>query len=233
MSDSQKESPITKEEFETFRKICVESNNWKEYTRENNTVCYQGVEVKSGYFCMKAVTDLFVNYPTTQIFDFLNDEEFRDQWDSLLLKREKLRQIDDSNQIIHYFTTLPMVANRDYVYYKSLWMSDDKDEFIIMNKSIELPDCPATSDYVRAQCEMSGYMVKKNDKGEGIFYYYTYNAFGGWVPSWVMNSLISSQGLSLMKKLVAACEKYPEWKKTHNPESKPWNTLKDKIKLSQ
>ncbi|BFU23747.1 START domain containing protein, putative [Entamoeba histolytica] len=222
--------PISGEEFINFRNICLKNDNFTEYSKEGNTICYQGINIKPGYFCTKAITtDLFIKYSVQQIFDFLNDENFRNQWDALLMSREIIKQIDDCNQIIHYCTTLPMISKRDYVYYKSIWMSDDKEEFIILNKSVDIPECPEVNGFVRALCEMSGYMVKKNEKGENVFYYYAYNAFGGWVPTWVVNSLISSQGYSLLKKLSECCEKYPEWKKTHNPEEKPWNVLKDKV----
>ncbi|KAL7712699.1 Phosphatidylcholine transfer protein [Entamoeba marina] len=221
------------DDFLRFRKACLDDDNWKVYSKEENTICYQGIKVESGYFCMKAITELFVDYDIMQIFDFLNDEEFRGQWDSLLLNRKIIETIDDCNSIIHYTTKIPMISDRDYIYYKSCWMSDDKDEFIIFNKSTTHPDYPETSKYVRAYCAMSGYMVKKNKEGKPIFYYLVNNAFGGWVPTWVMNSLISSQGYSLMKKLATCCKNYPEWKNEHNPSEKAWREMKDKVEIKE
>ncbi|KAL7715745.1 Phosphatidylcholine transfer protein [Entamoeba marina] len=210
----------TIDDFISFRNCCLTSYDWSLSNKSYKTLCYQGVKVKKGFVCLKAVTELFVDYDLMQIFDCLNDENYRNQWDGLLLNRKIVETIDDCNCIIHYTTKIPFISNREYVYYKSIWMSDNKDEFIIFNKSTTHPDCPQTTKF-----------LKKDGNGKIIFYYLLNNSFGGKVPSRVTNYLISSQGYTLMKNLSISCSKYPAWKEKHNPMYKPWRTMNDKLSL--
>lgn len=52
--------------------------------------------------------------------------------------------------------------------------------------------------------------------------YYTQSDPKGWFPGWLINMMTTKFAPKLLEKLYQAALKYPEWKKTHNPDKRPW-----------
>lgn len=99
-----------------------------------------------------------IDYDSRKLYDYLNDFNFRGEFDSSY-KQGKIinEENDDENniKIIDYYLYMKMpfmFTDRDFVIRKKLWdnYNNKKDCFLIHIKSIENPDYPAKNKPVRA-----------------------------------------------------------------------------------
>ena len=225
--------PMTKEDFDDFRKQCDSTENWNEvYTTETTKGYTQATESTSA-LKLKVISYDFKDMDPGLIYDVLHEPEFRRNWDTHLIERIPFKVIDECNDLNYYSLKMPVVSNRDYVYQRGWWYNKDKTEFIICNRSITHPDYPDKKGFVRAIFYISGYMIRKNEKGETVFYYITHNEWNGWIPNWLVNSAGKSVCPKIIEGLFESCKKYPEWKSKHNPDVKPWWQMNKLMKEEQ
>uniref|UniRef100_A0A4W5JTA3 StAR-related lipid transfer (START) domain containing 15 n=1 Tax=Hucho hucho TaxID=62062 RepID=A0A4W5JTA3_9TELE len=109
------------------------------------------------------------------------------------------------------------LKNRDFVTMRS-WLPLGND-YLIINYSVKHPQYPPRKDYVRAVSLLTGYLIQSNGANSSTLYYLTQVDPKGSLPKWVVNRV--SQFVA-PKKIYKACQKYPEWKRKHNPNLKPW-----------
>ncbi|NWH40320.1 STA10 protein, partial [Chloropsis hardwickii] len=110
--------------------------------------------------------------------------------------------------------------NRDFVTLRS-WLPLGND-YMIINYSVKHPKYPPRKDFVRAVSLQTGYLIKANGDGACILYYLTQVDPRGSLPKWVVNRVSQFVAPKAMKKIYKAGLKYPEWKRRHDPEYKPW-----------
>ncbi|NXO13894.1 STA10 protein, partial [Oriolus oriolus] len=112
------------------------------------------------------------------------------------------------------------LKNRDFVTLRS-WLPLGND-YMIINYSVKHPKYPPRKDFVRAVSLQTGYLIKANGDGACILYYLTQVDPRGSLPKWVVNRVSQFVAPKAMKKIYKAGLKYPEWKRRHDPEYKPW-----------
>lgn len=115
------------------------------------------------------------------------------------------------------------VTNRDFCNLRT-WRADhERNEFIIFNFSVIHPDCPEKKSFVRARSLKTGYFVRDLGQGNGCeFIYYSQSDPRGWIPTWVINMLMTKLPPKLLDKLHKVSIAYPGWKSEHKPDHKPW-----------
>lgn len=137
--------------------------------------------------------------------------------------------INKHTEVGYYSAKMPAtVSNRDFCNLRT-WRADaERKEYIIFNFSVVHPDCPEAKGFVRARSIKSGYYVAANEEGGCTFIYYSQSDPRGWIPTWVINMLMTKLPPKILDKLHAVSLAYGAWKGAHEPESKPWlDTVED------
>uniref|UniRef100_A0A4W6FQS4 StAR-related lipid transfer (START) domain containing 15 n=1 Tax=Lates calcarifer TaxID=8187 RepID=A0A4W6FQS4_LATCA len=112
------------------------------------------------------------------------------------------------------------LKNRDFVTMRS-WLPLGSD-YLIINYSVKHPQHPPKKDYVRAVSLLTGYLIQSNGANCSTLYYLTQVDPRGSLPKWVVNRVSQFVAPKAMRKIYKASLKYPDWKRKHNPNLKPW-----------
>ncbi|CAH2225912.1 START domain-containing 10 [Pelobates cultripes] len=155
------------------------------------------------------------------LYDVLHDVEYRKKWDSNVIETFDIGKLTVNADIGYYAWKCPKpLKNRDVITLRS-WLPMGND-YIIMNYSVKHAKYPPKKDLVRAVSIMTGYVIQSGGAKACTLTYLAQVDPRGSLPKWVVNK--SSQFLApkAMKKMYKACLKYPDWKKKHNPQHKPW-----------
>lgn len=155
------------------------------------------------------------------LYDVLHDVEYRKKWDTNVIETFDIGKLTVNADIGYYAWKCPKpLKNRDVITLRS-WLPMGKD-YIIMNYSVKHAKYPPRKDLVRAVSIQTGYLIQGGGPNNCTLVYLAQVDPRGSLPKWVVNK--SSQFLApkAMKKMYKACQKYPDWKKKHNPQHKPW-----------
>src|SRR6478752_5949430 len=95
-------------------------------------------------------------------------------------------------------------------------------EYIIMNHSVPHPDCPEKKGFVRGISIRTGYLMRIRAEGGVHFMYYSQSDPKGWIPSGIINWLMTQLAPKIVGKFHKAAQNYTEWKDKHDPQNKPW-----------
>ncbi|EKE38501.1 hypothetical protein ENUP19_0050G0045 [Entamoeba nuttalli] len=214
--------PITDEEFNRFRDMCLNHEGWHLVSQDKWNIGYTMKTNSSSSLRLKLISNLFKPYSLELIFDMLNDPKYRKEWDVNLLERRVIEEIDEHNEIEYYSIKMPIVTNRDFVYQRAWRFTEN--EFIIFNKSIKDKRFPPVSGLVRAFFHISGYMVRKENEGNKL-YYICHNEWNGWIPNFLINTIGVDVCPSVLGKMAEGCKKYTEWLEKQQPYERPWKKL--------
>uniref|UniRef100_H3A9Z8 START domain-containing protein 10 n=1 Tax=Latimeria chalumnae TaxID=7897 RepID=H3A9Z8_LATCH len=156
------------------------------------------------------------------LYDVLHDTEYRRKWDSNVIETFDIGKLTVNADVGYYAWKCPKpLKNRDVITLRS-WLPMGKD-YIILNYSVKHPKYPPKKDMVRAVSIQTGYFIESNGPNSCTLTYLAQVDPKGSVTRWVVKEPCSFlQPLKAMKKIYKACLKYPEWKRKHNPENKPW-----------
>jgi len=136
--------------------------------------------------------------------------------------------LNKHTEVGYYSAKMPAtVSNRDFCNLRTWRMDTARKEYIIFNFSVVHPDCPEKKGFVRARSLKSGYYV--TEEGEGCtFTYYSQSDPKGWIPTWVINMLMTKLPPKILDKLHDVSVAYPAWKAANEPEAKAWlDTVED------
>ncbi|KAI1233984.1 PCTP-like protein, partial [Lamprotornis superbus] len=187
--------------------------------------------------------------PAETLYDVLHDTRYRKKWDSNMIETYDIGRLTVNADDVPAGKCPSPLKNRDFVTLRS-WLPLGND-YMIINYSVKHPKYPPRKDFVRAVSLQTGYLIKANGDGACILYYLTQVDPRGSLPKWVVNRVsqfvapkpdpIPSQHPKTcnggagscahspaplcpqaMKKIYKAGLKYPEWKRRHDPEYKPW-----------
>ena len=137
--------------------------------------------------------------------------------------------INKHTEVGYYSAKMPSpVSNRDFCNLRTWKANPEAREYTIFNFSVVHPDCPEAKGFVRARSLKSGYFVVGDEAGGCTFIYYSQSDPKGWIPSWVINMLMTKLPPKILDKLHKVSLAYGAWKADHEPTVKPWlNTVED------
>eukprot|EP01121_Diplochlamys_sp_Union-15-3_P016015 TRINITY_DN537_c0_g1_i1.p1 TRINITY_DN537_c0_g1~~TRINITY_DN537_c0_g1_i1.p1 ORF type:complete len:253 (-),score=60.24 TRINITY_DN537_c0_g1_i1:4-762(-) len=226
MADKAKDTPkyelANKEDFDKFREWCESTAGWtKQFDKETCKV-WDTKNDKSEINVVK-LWALIKDVKPETLYDVLHDPEYRAVWDENMLEGYNIVVLDPYNDIGYYSAKSPvaMVAGRDFCNQRSWYVDKDKGEYVIKNYSVLHPDCPEKKGIVRGWSFQTGYWVRPHKEGCTLTYI-TQADPRGWIPKWLTNKVTSKYAPSIIEKLAKAAKNYPDWKKDHKPENKPW-----------
>ncbi|XP_043925360.1 START domain-containing protein 10-like [Protopterus annectens] len=223
-------------DFNSFREQCENDEGWlPQYSKGGVTVWSREQEES------KTVKKLKIRITCRDVcaetlYDVLHDTNYRKKWDSNMIETFDIGRLTVNADIGYYSWKCPSpLKNRDFVTLRS-WLPLGND-YIIINYSVNHPKYPPKKDFVRAVSLQTGYLIKSLGANSCILYYLTQVDPRGSLPKWVVNKVSQFVAPKAMKKIYKACLKYPDWKRKHNPNYKPWvfpeqNTLPN-INLSE
>jgi hypothetical protein len=213
------------EEFDDFTKRVEETEGWEKIFDKNGTTVYKKKTADSKIHAVKVFT-FFADVSADQIYDTLHDHEYRAEWDENMIEGKVIEILDTHNEVGYYSAKMPTgITNRDFCNQRAWRASKDKGEYIIMNHSVPHPDCPEKKGFVRGISIRTGYLMRIRPEGGVHFMYYSQSDPKGWIPSGIINWLMTQLAPKIVTKFHKAAQNYPEWKAKHDPENKPW--LKD------
>lgn len=133
------------------------------------------VEVDSLFFYADAIID----YPSVTAFKYINDFEFRREFDDLYKQGKIIKEENNQENNLkiiesYLYMKMPfMFSDRDFVVRKKIWSNynNKKDCFLIHIKSIEHSDYPPKDKPVRARfINRAAYICPDEDDGHCKFY---------------------------------------------------------------
>ncbi|OVA19308.1 START domain [Macleaya cordata] len=142
---------------------CKENEKWDNVVdKRNNLVTYNAkcCKPKDGPLKYLSVT-VFENCSTELLRDFYIDNEYRKQWDKMLVEHEQL-QVDEINgtEMGRSIKKFPLLTPREYVLAWRVWEGKEK-TFYCFIKECEHALAPRQKKYVRVAFFRSGWRIKK------------------------------------------------------------------------
>jgi len=224
MAEETEFKPDTEEDFDNFVKACDSTDGWNLVHQEEKIKVW---DMKADNSAVNIVK-IWAHMPTVDaevLYDVIHDPDFRATWDDHMVEGYNIQQIDATNDVGYYSAKgMATVAGRDFVNQRAWRIKGD--EYVIKNHSVKHPKCPEKKGFVRAWSYMTGYLIRKADKGCTLTYY-TQTDPKGWIPTFVVNKVTKSFAPKNIAKIEEHSGRYIEWKSKHNPENKPWRQTKN------
>jgi hypothetical protein len=220
--------PPTDADFEDFRTQCTTAENWGEVYKDSKITVWSRKSTDSAINIVKATT-VFADVPAANLYDVLHDHEYRKTWDENMIQGYVIQMVNKHTEVGYYSAKMPTtISNRDFCNLRT-WRADAaRKEYIIFNYSVIHPDCPDKKGFVRARSLKTGYFVQANEDGGCTFTYFSQSDPKGWIPTWVINMLMTKLPSKILDNLHKVALAYPAWKEKHDPETKHWlNTVED------
>ncbi|KAJ6655464.1 hypothetical protein lerEdw1_005165 [Lerista edwardsae] len=208
-------------DFNTFRDQCESQEGWSnQYNKGGVTVWSQAQEESKTVQKIKMQITCRDVSPET-LYDVLHDTHYRKKWDSNMIETYDIGRLTVNADVGYYSWRCPSpLKNRDFVTLRS-WLPLGND-YIIINYSVKHPKYPPRKEFVRAVSLTTGYLIKATGSTGCILYYLTQVDPRGSLPKWVVNKVSQYVAPKAMKKIYKAGLKYPDWKRKHDPNFKPW-----------
>ncbi|XP_026081609.1 START domain-containing protein 10-like [Carassius auratus] len=211
-------------DFLSFRDQCESQDGWvARYNKGVVTVWCRDEECKTVQKTQGKCTMRIVCKDVTAetLYDVLHDTSYRKKWDTNMIDTFDIGRLTVNADVGYYSWKCPSpLKNRDFVTMRS-WLPLGND-YLIINYSVKHPGYPPKKDYVRAVSLLTGYLIQSNGANCCTLYYLTQVDPRGSLPKWVVNRASQLVAPKAMKKIYKACLKYPEWKRKHEPNLKPW-----------
>jgi len=210
------------DDYAFIKNLCLSDIDWKvEYSKNNIKVWTKKNDLSS--FNMIRVQVEIDDIPSTQIYDFLQDSEYRFQWDDRMVEGFEICYITPFSDIGYYSGKSPKpFKNRDFVTQRC-WLDygENKDK-VIFNHSVNHAKYPPKKGFVRGISFLTANYIRANSTKSSTFFYVTQADPGGSLPTWVVNMSTKQVIPKMIKNMYKSCLKYPKWKASHNPTYKPW-----------
>jgi len=221
MAEISEFKPDSDEDFDNFVKACESTEGWNVVHEENNIKVWDMKSENSAVNIVK-IWAHFESVEPLLLYDVLHDPEFRTTWDDHMVEGYNLQQIDPNNDVGYYSAKgMATVSGRDFVNQRAWRVRGD--EYVIKNHSVIHPKCPPKKGFVRAFSFMTGYLIRKHEKGCTLLYY-TQTDPKGWIPTFVVNKVTKSFAPKNISKLEEHASRYEEWKSKNKPEHRPWRS---------
>ncbi|XP_043112599.1 START domain-containing protein 10 isoform X1 [Puntigrus tetrazona] len=207
-------------DFLSFRDQCESQDGWvARYNKGGVTVWCRDEECKTVQKLKMRIVCKDVTAET--LYDVLHDTSYRKKWDTNMIDTFDIGRLTVNADVGYYSWKCPSpLKNRDFVTMRS-WLPLGND-YLIINYSVKHPEYPPKKDYVRAVSLLTGYLIQSSGANCCTLYYLTQVDPRGSLPKWVVNRASQLVAPKAMKKIYKACLKYPEWKRKHEPNLKPW-----------
>jgi hypothetical protein len=134
------------------------------------------------------------------------DKDYRKQWDPLVYDLKLVEHIRDDWKVfyIHFKSNVYLVSDRDFVYARNVFYSEDGKSCFLVSVSVEHEKCPPVSGIVRGGCVLAGWYLEeihdeKSGKTDLYVVYLAQTDFAGWIPASVARSNLIDQPMNITR----------------------------------
>nr|VZI17254.1 unnamed protein product [Spirometra erinaceieuropaei] len=213
--------PATDEDVAVFRKMVDSNADWTQVFNEKQTSVFIKKTENTSVQMIK-VRSLLPDVPAAVMYDVIHDPEYRKVWDKQMVEGYDICLVSPNTDIGYYsMRTFPPFNKRDFVTLRS-WFSFGGTEYMVMNHSVFHAACPPRKNHVRGLSYLSGFHIRELGPTSCIFHFVSQCDPRGNIPTWAVNRCSQLVAPKSVNKLVKMARLYPEWKKTHSPDLKPW-----------
>nr|CAI5865148.1 unnamed protein product [Callosobruchus analis] len=210
-------------DFEMLKMLVDDHSNWKiEYERkEDGTKKVWTKSTTASSLKMVKVHTLFKDVHPNTVFDVLHDPDYRKTWDEHMLASIEIGYLNPNNDVSYYALSCPApIKNRDFVLQRS-WL-DTGNEKLILNHSVHHKDYQPKKGFIRGISYLTGFVLRKTDKGCFLGYISQTDPRGK-LPPWLVNKVSQKFAPKVVDNLKKAANGYDKWKMAQpNPYFKPW-----------
>jgi hypothetical protein len=162
--------------------------------------------------------------PPEELWDVLHDPDYRAVWDDARVDTYLVSPLSPNSDIGYYAGKAPKpISSRDFLNQRC-WMSAGGGEYLIFNTSVTHSKCPPKRGFVRAVSKISGYLIRPwGTDGKSCTLTYISNSDPkGWLPSSMVNMLVSSFAPAMLNKIQKAVEDWPAWRAKQSAWKRVW-----------
>ncbi|XP_055016063.1 START domain-containing protein 10 [Boleophthalmus pectinirostris] len=207
-------------DFSSFKDQCLNPEGWIPKFNKNNITVWIRAEESATVQKIK-MRIVCKDVPAETVYDVLHDTPYRRKWDTNMIDTYDIGRLTVNADVGYYsWRCPPGLKNRDFVTMRS-WLPLGND-YLIINYSVKHPQHPPKKEYVRAVSLLTGYLIQSTGPNSSTLYYLTQVDPKGSLPKWVVNRVSQLVAPKAMRKIYKASLKYPEWKRKHSPQLKPW-----------
>ncbi|XP_057706408.1 START domain-containing protein 10 [Corythoichthys intestinalis] len=207
-------------DFSSFKDQCLSGQGWNQRYHKGGVTVWcrpddgDGVQKIKMKMACKGVS-------AQTVYDVLHDSGYRKKWDSNMIDAYDIGRLTVNADVGYYSWRCPVpLKNRDFVTLRS-WLPLG-DDFLIINYSVKHAQHPPKKDFVRAVSLLTGYFIQSAGAEGSSLYYLSQLDPRGSLPKWVTDRVSQFVAPKAMRKIYKASRKYPEWKRKHCPDLKPW-----------
>lgn len=209
----------TKEDYENFAFEALDDTDW-ELVYSNKYTKVWTKQSKDSNLNTVRVSSIFENIKPEELIDEIYAEKNSKDLEGMVEESTVLEVLDKNNTIsyckhnlfnilVRLSSPIPFVSSRDFVTRRSVRKSPT--ECIVMLKSVEYESKPVESGCVRGDTQINGYYCIPNENGSNLIYL-TRSDLGGYIPSWMINTIAQKIAPSLMEDLRRVIQKNYESK---------------------
>ncbi|KAI1721056.1 START domain-containing protein [Ditylenchus destructor] len=212
--------PLEDGDFRYARTLCDVHDQWQLVYEKKATRVWTKPMSDSNLHMIKARSE-FSDVSAETAYDVLQDSDYRHKWDKYMLSTIPVGYLNPNNDICYYsLGSIPPFRSRDFVMQRS-WLDTGREKFIV-GHSVWHDKFPPNKTHIRGTIHLTVYFVRALNSGGCQLSYVTFSDPRGKLPSWFINRLTKLIAPKLFKKLHKACLNYPDWKRSHRPNWKPW-----------
>ncbi|KAL0491301.1 hypothetical protein AKO1_002365 [Acrasis kona] len=198
----------------------ADNSKWEFLKEENDVRGYKKHTPGQDFYKVKGVCKMKTQKSVVDYFnwyeDTYNDTEKRSKIDPQILVRRRLYDLQESTNpeyhnpgscVLQMLVETPssLVSNREFIAVQKTWFEDNGNKGYRIHVSIEHPDFPLTSGYVRAKMIFVASTVEKVEDGI-IVTSISQTDPGGWMPTWLVNATVAGYALGIGKQRPFFCE---------------------------
>lgn len=218
------ENIASDEDFNNFIKICDSLDSSNESVIDTTELKLWKIKLQGSDFVGLRLIASYSDVEPEVVYDVLHDHYFRREWDTSMIEGSIVEQIDGFNEVGYYAAKIPfsLVTNRDFCNHRAWRVFPERNEWVIFNNSVVHNGCPERKSFVRGKSIISGYLLRRKEGGGTTVTYYSHADPKGWLPSFLVNWVMTKFAPSTVTSLHAASINYPKWKQNNRPDWKPW-----------
>ncbi|XP_073444208.1 phosphatidylcholine transfer protein isoform X2 [Dendrobates tinctorius] len=213
------EMEFTEEQFQAAWKELDERAlpaSWELFTESMGIQIYRLYDQKTGLYEYKIYGGL-ADCPAELCADVYMDLDYRKKWDQYVKALHEDQNGEE--KVIYWEVKYPFpLSNRDYVYVRDRrdLVIDGRKFFVILAKSVSVPNCPEKSGIIRVIGYKQSLAIESDgNNGCKVFMYYFDNP-GGMIPSWLINWAAKNGVPNFLKDMQKACARYTAKDSTKN-----------------
>lgn len=189
-----------------------EGHDWEKVV-DNGTFKLWRCPVPNSHLYQYKAYGSYSDIPARAFFDVQVDLDYRKQWDSHVIKIEKVDEDKESGSELVYWATyfpLSFIYSRDYVYVRRSKVDLKNKMMILTAKSVQHPSYPVTGEYVRVAEYRSQMFIRPHKSFDENGFDYVMSYFDDpqlYVPYWAINKMTISSLPSFVATLHEAAKK--------------------------